>query len=208
MVVVTERRGKLRMLPGVIVDSVPGAPYGAKTKVLRVTSAIQEGDAGPVLDAKGRIVGAVFGVDEGRVSGWRSPLPRSAAARPDARSRRSIPATDLRLDSGSTQGHSGWSGASCAAILNTMSESTTHIPETRLLQRSRSDRMLAGVSGGLARYFDIHPAVFRVGFVVLTLLGGAGILIYAVAALVMPDEGKKDSIATAALATGGTGPGR
>ena len=59
--------------------------------------------------------------------------------------------------------------------------------------------MLAGVSGGLARYFDIHPAVFRVGFVVLTLLGGAGILIYAVAALVMPDEGKKDSIATAAL---------
>ena len=59
--------------------------------------------------------------------------------------------------------------------------------------------MVAGVSGGLARYFDIHPAVFRVGFVVLTLLGGAGILIYGVAALVMPDEGKKDSIATAAL---------
>jgi phage shock protein PspC (stress-responsive transcriptional regulator) len=59
--------------------------------------------------------------------------------------------------------------------------------------------MLAGVSGGLARYFEIHPAVFRVGFVVLTLLGGAGILIYAAAALVMPDEGKDDSIATAAL---------
>jgi phage shock protein PspC (stress-responsive transcriptional regulator) len=59
--------------------------------------------------------------------------------------------------------------------------------------------MLAGVSGGLARYFEIHPAVFRVGFVVLTLLGGAGILIYAAAALVMPDEGKEDSIATAAL---------
>ena len=42
------------------------------------------------------------------------------------------------------------------------------------LQRSRSDRMLAGVSGGLASYFEIHPAFFRVGFVVLTLLGGAG----------------------------------
>ena len=80
-----------------------------------------------------------------------------------------------------------------------MSEYTTHIPEIRPLQRSRSDRMLAGVSGGLARYFEIHPAVFRVGFVVLTLLGGAGILIYAAAALVMPDEGKEDSIATAAL---------
>jgi phage shock protein PspC (stress-responsive transcriptional regulator) len=75
----------------------------------------------------------------------------------------------------------------------------THTNEIRRLQRSRSDRMVAGVSGGLARYFDIHPAVFRVGFVVLTLLGGAGILIYAVAALVMPDEGKTDSVATAAL---------
>lgn len=83
-----------------------------------------------------------------------------------------------------------------------MSEHTTHIPEipeVRRLERSRSDRMVAGVSGGLARYFEIHPAVFRVGFVVLTLLGGAGILIYAAAALVMPDEGKQDSIATAAL---------
>ena len=67
------------------------------------------------------------------------------------------------------------------------------------LERSRSDRMLAGVCGGLARYFDIHPAFYRVGFVVLTLLGGAGILVYVAAALVMPDEGKEDSIATAAL---------
>jgi phage shock protein PspC (stress-responsive transcriptional regulator) len=82
-----------------------------------------------------------------------------------------------------------------------MSE-TTHTTETtdlRRLQRSRSDRMVAGVSGGLARYFEIHPAVFRVGFVVLTLLGGAGILIYLAAWLVIPDEGKDDSIATAAL---------
>jgi phage shock protein PspC (stress-responsive transcriptional regulator) len=80
-----------------------------------------------------------------------------------------------------------------------MSEHTTHIPEVRRLERSRSDRMLAGVSGGLARYFEIHPAVFRVGFVVLTLLGGAGLLIYAAAWLVIPDEGNADSVATAAL---------
>jgi phage shock protein PspC (stress-responsive transcriptional regulator) len=59
--------------------------------------------------------------------------------------------------------------------------------------------MLAGVAGGLARYFEIHPAVFRVGFVVLTLLGGAGLLVYAAAWLVIPDEGKEDSVATAAL---------
>jgi phage shock protein PspC (stress-responsive transcriptional regulator) len=59
--------------------------------------------------------------------------------------------------------------------------------------------MLAGVSGGLARYFDIAPAFYRVGFVVLTLLGGAGILIYLTAALVIPSEGEEDSIAAAAL---------
>jgi phage shock protein PspC (stress-responsive transcriptional regulator) len=79
-----------------------------------------------------------------------------------------------------------------------MSEHTVESSAKRL-ERSRSDRMVAGVCGGLARYFDIHPAFYRVGFVVLTLLGGAGILIYAAAALVMPDEGKEDSVATAAL---------
>lgn len=78
----------------------------------------------------------------------------------------------------------------------------THVIEggaAKRLERSRSDRMVAGVCGGLAQYFDIHPAFYRVGFVVLTLLGGAGLLIYAAAALVLPDEGKEDSVATAAL---------
>ncbi len=83
-----------------------------------------------------------------------------------------------------------------------MTETSTHTlgnGATKRLERSRSDRKLAGVCGGLARYFDIHPAVYRVGFVVLALLGGAGILIYLAAALVMPDEGQEDSFATAAL---------
>jgi phage shock protein PspC (stress-responsive transcriptional regulator) len=79
-----------------------------------------------------------------------------------------------------------------------MSEHTQDTGAGRL-ERSRSDRMLAGVAGGLAAYFELHPAVFRVSFVVLTLMGGAGIAIYLVAALVMPDEGKEDSFATAAL---------
>jgi phage shock protein PspC (stress-responsive transcriptional regulator) len=79
-----------------------------------------------------------------------------------------------------------------------MSEHTTDTDAGRL-ERTRSDRMLAGVAGGLGAYFELHPAVFRVSFVVLTLMGGAGILIYLAAALVMPDEGKEDSFATAAL---------
>jgi phage shock protein PspC (stress-responsive transcriptional regulator) len=76
---------------------------------------------------------------------------------------------------------------------------STETLEARQLRRSRSDRTLAGVCGGLAAYFEIHPAVFRVAFVVLTLLGGAGIPIYLAAALVMPDERTEDSIAAAAL---------
>jgi phage shock protein PspC (stress-responsive transcriptional regulator) len=80
-----------------------------------------------------------------------------------------------------------------------MSDHTSHIAEAKRLERSDSDRMLYGVAGGLARYFDIHPAFFRVGFVVLTLLGGSGLLIYAAAALVMPAEGAADSVATRAL---------
>jgi phage shock protein PspC (stress-responsive transcriptional regulator) len=82
-----------------------------------------------------------------------------------------------------------------------MSEHTQTLENgtAKRLERSRSDRMVAGVCGGRARYFDIHPAFYRVGFVVLTLLGGAGIVIYAAAALVMPDEGKEDSFASAAL---------
>jgi phage shock protein PspC (stress-responsive transcriptional regulator) len=80
-----------------------------------------------------------------------------------------------------------------------MSEHTVEQSAVKRLERSRSDRMLAGVSGGLARYFDMHPAFYRVGFVVLTLIGGAGILIYLAAALVIPDEGHEESIAESVL---------
>jgi phage shock protein PspC (stress-responsive transcriptional regulator) len=80
-----------------------------------------------------------------------------------------------------------------------MSEHTVEPSTVKRLERSRSDRMLAGVSGGLARYFDMHPAFFRVGFVVLTLIGGAGIIIYLAAALVIPDEGNEDSVAAEIL---------
>ena len=80
-----------------------------------------------------------------------------------------------------------------------MTEPVAEQTTMRRLERSRSDRMLAGVCGGLARTFGIHPAFYRVGFVVLTLIGGAGILIYLAAVLVIPDEGKQDSIAAEIL---------
>lgn len=87
-----------------------------------------------------------------------------------------------------------------------MSEHITHTQEIKRLERSSSDRLLAGVSGGLGRYFDLNPAVFRLGFVILTLLGGAGILTYLVAVLVVPEEGAEQSIAARVLAERRTRP--
>lgn len=81
-----------------------------------------------------------------------------------------------------------------------MSEHITHTASIKRLERSSSDRMVAGVSGGLGRYFDLNPGVFRLGFVVLMLLGGAGILVYLAAVLVMPNEGEEQSIAARILA--------
>jgi phage shock protein PspC (stress-responsive transcriptional regulator) len=81
----------------------------------------------------------------------------------------------------------------------TESDTTTADAPVRELHRSRDDRVVAGVAGGLGRYFDLPPIFFRVAFVVLALAGGAGILLYAAAALVVPDEGKRDSVAVEAL---------
>ena len=78
---------------------------------------------------------------------------------------------------------------------------TTETPTSSIkeLHRSRDDRILAGVAGGLGRYFDLSPTFFRIAFVILTLVGGAGILIYVAAALIIPDEGRTDSIVSEAL---------
>jgi phage shock protein PspC (stress-responsive transcriptional regulator) len=78
----------------------------------------------------------------------------------------------------------------------------THIastPQVKRLERTKSPRIIAGVCGGLARYFGLSPAVFRLGLIVLTLLGGAGILVYLAAVLVIPEEGADQSFAEKVL---------
>jgi phage shock protein C len=57
------------------------------------------------------------------------------------------------------------------------------------LQRSRSDRVVAGVVGGLARYFGIDATLARVAYVILSILSVAfpGIVVYVVLWLVMPE---------------------
>ena len=62
------------------------------------------------------------------------------------------------------------------------------------LRRSRTDRTVAGVAGGLGRYAGIDPLIFRVMFVVLAIFGaGSGILLYLIAWLFVPEEGLTES---------------
>jgi phage shock protein PspC (stress-responsive transcriptional regulator) len=62
------------------------------------------------------------------------------------------------------------------------------VAQTRRLYRSRTDRKLAGVCGGLAQYFNTDATLIRVLSVVLALLGGPGLVIYLVLWLVVPEE--------------------
>ena len=60
--------------------------------------------------------------------------------------------------------------------------------EPRRLTRSRTDRVLGGVCGGVARYFGIDPVIARIVAVGLVLLGGAGVLLYLAALLLVPAD--------------------
>ena len=55
------------------------------------------------------------------------------------------------------------------------------------LYRSRTDRMLAGVAGGMADWLNLDPSVVRLVWALLVLAGGIGLLLYIVAAIVIPE---------------------
>lgn len=56
------------------------------------------------------------------------------------------------------------------------------------LYRSRKDKMIGGVAGGLAEYFDIDPTLIRIIFVVTLFVGGGGFLAYIILWIVIPEE--------------------
>jgi len=60
--------------------------------------------------------------------------------------------------------------------------------EYRHLYRSRNQRMLFGVCGGLGEYFKIDPTLVRLAFVVASLMGGPGLIAYVVLLIVVPEE--------------------
>src|SRR3954466_4728306 len=60
--------------------------------------------------------------------------------------------------------------------------------ETKKLNRSTSDRVVAGVAGGLGQYFSIDPVVVRLAFIVGSFFGGAGLSAYGAAWLLVPKD--------------------
>jgi len=54
------------------------------------------------------------------------------------------------------------------------------------LYKSSTDKMLAGVCGGLGEYFEIDSTLVRIGYAILCLFAGGGILLYIICAIVMP----------------------
>lgn len=63
------------------------------------------------------------------------------------------------------------------------------------LRRSQSDRVLAGVAGGFARWLGVDPVIVRVVLVVLAVFGGSGLLLYVVGWLFIPSESEPRSVA-------------
>lgn len=55
------------------------------------------------------------------------------------------------------------------------------------LYRSRNDRMIAGVCGGIANYFDVDPTWIRLLFVLFFFLGGSALLVYIIMWIVVPN---------------------
>ena len=59
---------------------------------------------------------------------------------------------------------------------------------TRKLYRSKTNRQVAGVCGGLAERFNVDPTLMRVLFIVLAIFGGAGIILYIAMWIIVPKE--------------------
>ena len=70
---------------------------------------------------------------------------------------------------------------------------TDHLPPPtqpiRTLRRSSSDRVAAGVAGGLGEYFRVDPVLFRVLFAATAFFGGAGAVAYLIAWAAIPESG-------------------
>lgn len=86
-----------------------------------------------------------------------------------------------------------------------MSGPTPSTSAPHVLRRSRTDRMIAGVCGGLSRYLEVDPVLLRIAFVVLTIAGGSGILIYILAIILISEEKPGEELGPVHARSGATG---
>lgn len=71
------------------------------------------------------------------------------------------------------------------------------------LRRSTSDKVVAGVCGGLGRYFGVDPVWFRLAFIILAIGGGSGVLLYVIGWIAIPEDGDERSSSNAELGAQG-----
>ncbi|MCZ7531801.1 MAG: PspC domain-containing protein [Acidimicrobiia bacterium] len=83
----------------------------------------------------------------------------------------------------------------------TDTRNTQTVPPGRSLRRSREDKILAGVAGGLGQHLGINAWWFRWAFIFLALAGGAGVLLYIVAWIFIPEPGEDETSVSRWLST-------
>ena len=62
------------------------------------------------------------------------------------------------------------------------------IMEQKKLMRSIDNRMVCGVCGGIGNYFNVDPTLIRLVWVLASFFGGSGLLVYIIAAIIIPEE--------------------
>ena len=87
---------------------------------------------------------------------------------------------------GSSEDPDGSDGPSPADDLGA---ATGDAASKRRLCRSSTDKVIAGVAGGIGAYFGIDLVIVRIAFIVLTFLGGAGPFLYLIGWLALPPRG-------------------
>jgi phage shock protein PspC (stress-responsive transcriptional regulator) len=56
------------------------------------------------------------------------------------------------------------------------------------LYKTRNDKKICGVCGGIAEYFNIDPTLIRIGWTLLAICAGSGVLAYIICAIIMPEK--------------------
>jgi phage shock protein PspC (stress-responsive transcriptional regulator) len=73
--------------------------------------------------------------------------------------------------------------------MTTTTETTTPDPTPKRLERVKDGRLVTGTAAGIGRYLGVDANLVRIGFAIVAVIGGAGFLVYLVAAALLPGEG-------------------